>query len=308
MVDLFISNTDNDWFDFLTAQSNLDEVNFWKPSGTSFKALTAGELFVFRLKSPRNKIGGFGVFWDSSVLPLQIAWDTFQEKNGAASYQAMRTAIAQYRPNETIDGATNIGCRILVQPLFLTQFLWFDLPLSWSSNIQGGKRYSTETTEGRNLWEKLQDLSAQLQAPIIGGLSESGNRYGEPTTIRPRLGQGAFRIAVTEAYGRKCAITNGKVLPALDAVHIRPYGEGGAHTIPNGILMRKDIHSVFDAGYATIDPDFRFVVSDKVRTVFDNGSEYRRLHGLKIQVPTKPSFRPDVELLKWHNESVFERI
>lgn len=308
MVDLFISNTDNDWFDFLAAQPDLDEVNFWKPSGTAFKAVSSGELFVFRLKSPRNKIGGFGVFHESSVLPLQLAWDTFREKNGAATYQSIRAAIARYRPNESIDGATLIGCRILVEPIFLPKDLWFELPSSWSSNIQGGKKYSTDTTEGHDIWTKLQDYAIQLHAPIVGGFSESGARYGEPTTIRPRLGQGAFRIAVMEAYGRRCAITGGKVLPALDAAHIRPYGEGGEHTVTNGVFMRKDIHSVFDAGYATINSQLRLVISQRVRTVFDNGNEYLRLHGAKLEIPTRPSFHPDRELLKWHNNSVFERM
>ena len=99
----------------------------------------------------------------------------------------------------------------------------------------------------------------------VSGLAEPVARYGTPTLIAPRLGQGAFRIAVTEAYGRQCAISEGKVLPALDAAHIRPYSEGGPHTKSNGILLRKDIHCVFDAGYATINSRHRFVVSSKVK-------------------------------------------
>src|SRR5579859_4083650 len=63
MVRLWIANTDNDWFDFLSVQTGLDEVNFWQPSGrTDFHAIEPGELFLFRLKSTRNMIGGFGVF------------------------------------------------------------------------------------------------------------------------------------------------------------------------------------------------------------------------------------------------------
>jgi putative restriction endonuclease len=121
----------------------------------------------------------------------------------------------------------------------------------------------------------------------------------------PRLGQGAFRIAVTEAYRRQCAVSEGKVLPALDAAHIRPYSDGGSHTKSNGILLRKDIHSVFDAGYATVDTDFRFVVSKKVKEVFNNGDEYRRLHGKALLLPDRKIDRPDPEFLKWHNEYRF---
>jgi putative restriction endonuclease len=98
-------------------------------------------------------------------------------------------------------------------------------------------------------------------------------------------------------------LTDGKVLPALDAAHIRPYAEGGSHTKSNGILLRKDIHSVFDAGYATIDETYRFVVSEKVRDVFNNGNEYRRLHGTRLRLEMADAERPDKLALRWHNEN-----
>ena len=58
MVNLFIANTDNAWFDFLSAEANVNEVNFWWPGEKGFGAISPGELLVFRLKSPRNKVGG----------------------------------------------------------------------------------------------------------------------------------------------------------------------------------------------------------------------------------------------------------
>ena len=119
------------------------------------------------------------------------------------------------------------------------------------------------------------------------------------------LGQGAFRVAVTEAYGRQCAITSGKVLPALDAAHIKPYGEGGFHTKSNGILLRKDIHSIFDAGYVTIKDDFTFSVSKKVKEVFNNGEEYLRLDGNTVRRPDMKADWPDIDLLRWHNKERF---
>jgi putative restriction endonuclease len=139
------------------------------------------------------------------------------------------------------------------------------------------------------------------------GLSEEQARFGTPTLFTPRLGQGAFRIAVTEAYGRQCAVTNGKVLPALDAAHIKPYADGGLHTKSNGILLRKDIHSVFDAGYVTIKDDFTFSVSKKVKEVFNNGEEYLRLQGGAIRLPDSKADWPDVDLLRWHNNNRYLR-
>jgi putative restriction endonuclease len=291
MISLFVANTDNSWFDFLASEPNLKEANFWWPGETNFRALQPGEILAFRLKSPRNKIGGFGVFSNHSRLPIQMAWEAFGRGNGGASLEGLRNTISQLRPNISVVPSTDIGSTVLVQPTFFPPELWFDVPKSWSSSIQRGKRYSTEDAEGLKLWETLLEtasasanrgFSSREQTPV---LTPGRERFGAPTLITPRLGQGAFRVVVTEAYGRQCAITSGKVLPALDAAHIKPYGEGGEHAKSNGILLRKDIHSVFDAGYVTIKDDFTFAVSKKVKDVFNNGEEYLRLDGSVVRRP-----------------------
>ena len=61
----------------------------------------------------------------------------------------------------------------------------------------------------------------------------------------------------------------------------------------------------FDSGYATVDADYRFVVSSKVKEVFDNGNEYRRLHGKSLRLPLIAADRPDLLHLRWHNENRF---
>jgi putative restriction endonuclease len=307
MVKLWIANTDNDWFDFLSAQSSLDEVNFWQPSGRfEFHAIQPGELFVFRLKSPRNMIGGFGVFEQASRLPLPLAWDAFGIKNGAATFDEMRNRVAQYVHGE-LRRDHLLGCRIITQPVFLPQLAWIPLPPSWPTNVQVGKVYDTDSAEGRELWDRL--FESGLMEPLYAAYEPTAEperaRFGEPVLIKPRLGQGAFRIAVTDAYGRQCAVSGGKVLPALEAAHIKPYGEGGRHDVSNGILMRTDIHRVFDSGYATIDPDFRFVVSNRVKSDFNNGNEYLRLHGSTLILPAKRQFAPSREALEWHNSNCF---
>ncbi|CAN7543088.1 HNH endonuclease [Mesorhizobium caraganae] len=141
-------------------------------------------------------------------------------------------------------------------------------------------------------------------APSSGphSLAEEQARYGEPTLIRPRLGQGAFRLVVTDLYGRRCAITKERTLPALEAAHIRPYADGGEHSPSNGILMRRDIHSLFDQGYVTVTPEHRLEVSRRIREEFDNGRHYYELHGSQITLPASQAALPDVVALRWHNE------
>ena len=176
-----------------------------------FRALQPGELLVFRLKSPRNKIGGFGVFSNHSLLPVQIAWDSFGRANGVSSFEALRSAIAGYRTGNPVGPMTNIGCTILVEPVFFPSDLWFDVPQSWSRSIQRGKVYSTDDSEGLKLWNQLHDAAQMSRATVPSEIADVVQaRYGTPTLVTPRLGQGAFRVAVTEAYGRQCAVTVGK--------------------------------------------------------------------------------------------------
>ena len=137
-------------------------------------------------------------------------------------------------------------------------------------------------------------------------MADAGARYGEPRLIRPRLGQGAFRILVTDTYQRRCAVTQERTLPALEAAHIRPYGDGGEHEVRNGLLLRRDIHSLFDAGYVTVTPDFRFEVSRRIKEEFENGRHYYALHGQMINAPEEIGQRPDTAALTWHNEHCFK--
>lgn len=110
---------------------------------------------------------------------------------------------------------------------------------------------------------------------------------------------------MTDIYDRRCAITKEKTLPALEAAHIRPYSEGGEHEASNGLLLRRDIHSLFDAGYVTVTPDHRFEVSRRIREEFENGRHYYALQGQEIALPREMAFRPDPVALEWHNEQRF---
>lgn len=309
MVKLWIANTDNEWFDFLSSKPSIDEVNFWQPSGDrTFRALQRGEFLVFRLKAPRNAIGGFGIFDRASTLPISTAWEAFGDKNGAPNLSSLRTQISGYRQELLSRTDYAIVCRILLQPIFLPESEWFRLPPSWpATGAQSGKTYSTDNSESRALWQKVMALRDWSLPDLIAESSDdrATPRYGEPVLIKPRLGQGAFRVAVIDAYGRQCAVSGGRVLPALEAAHIKPFGEGGEHEVANGLLLRRDIHRVFDAGYVTIDPDLRFVVSERVKTDFNNGEEYRRLHGRTLIVPKDHRLWPSAAALDWHNRNAF---
>ena len=131
-------------------------------------------------------------------------------------------------------------------------------------------------------------------------------RYGDPVLIRPRLGQGAFRAAVTDAYSRACAVTQEHSLPALEAIHIRSYKADGPHEVRNGLLLRSDLHRLFDQGYLTVGEDLRLNVSRRLRDDYSNGHSYYPHHGASIALPSDMTLRPAAEHLRWHNENVFK--
>lgn len=192
-INLVVAVTDYDWFQTLRVREDWPEVNFWAPSGANFRALQPGELFLFKLHAPRNYIVGGGVFAQAMTLPCSLAWETFGAANGAVDLAEMRARILHYR-HANSDDRTDfpIGCSILTQAFFKREDEWLPVPESWSKNIVTFKTYLTETDEGRHLW---QWAHGAISAPLPG-FAEEGPRYGEPTLIRPRLGQGSCRLSV----------------------------------------------------------------------------------------------------------------
>jgi putative restriction endonuclease len=111
---------------------------------------------------------------------------------------------------------------------------------------------------------------------------------------------------VTDAYGKRCAFTRERTLPVLEAAHIKPYAAGGRHELSNGLLLRSDLHKLFDLGYVTVDPGTRqIVVSRRIKEEFENGRDYYALHGSVLQSPNDPVALPSLANLTFHSASVF---
>lgn len=297
---MYVGVTDYDWFTLLKEQG-CDEVNFWTPGGNkNFRALSENEMFLFKLHAPRNYIVGGGFFVRFSILPDYLAWDAFGIKNGVTSRDELETRIRKYKLRNRMDlNNPKIGCIILTEPFFFDEDDWIPVPADWSNSIVQGKTYDTQTDTGNALYQNVVDR-LQRSVPV-----SSAERYNVGVT-KHRIGQGAFRVAVTDAYQRRCAITGEKTLPVLQAAHIKPYASGGEHLVPNGILLRSDIHTLFDSGYVTIDPDFNFIVSSHLHDDYGNGKDYYKHHGQKMLIiPDHLQERPSREFLQWHNENVY---
>lgn len=301
----WVGVTDKDWFQFL-AGIQPDEANFWQPSGSrSFRVLEPGGLFLFKLHSPDNFIVGGGHFVRYSALPASLAWEAFGEKNGVKSLDALRLRVRRYRrDDDSLDPV--IGCNILSEPFFFPKLAWIPAPAGWAPNIVQGKTFDTDAPDGKALWLAVRTAIDSGTSPRVAQ-PDMDPRYGAEYLTRGRLGQGAFRVLVTDAYERRCAVTGEKTLPVLEAAHIRPYAENGPHRVNNGLLLRSDLHKLFDLGYITVTPDLRVEVSSRLKSEWHNGREYYAYHGQPLQVrPTDMHNRPASEYLVWHNQSRFK--
>ncbi len=114
-----------------------------------------------------------------------------------------------------------------------------------------------------------------------------------------------IRVLVTDKYLRRCAVTGEKAPPVLDAVHIRSVNEGGIHRIGDGLLLRSDVHVLFDRAYVTVTPIYRFRVSRMLQEDLDNGEYYHQFEGAALWLPRRAEERPRREFLEWHGDIVY---
>ena len=316
---LFAGVTDTQWYSFLSGRQNED-INFWQPSGNvqQFRAIEPGAPFVFKLKAPYNAIGGVGFFSAHTFQPIHIAWDAFGERNGCATFTEFRDKILAYRKKNNKPQESNpiVGCIILTNPVFFSKDDWIPVPEIWGASIVQGKTYSTDDPYGKRLWNAVEQRLEKYRFYEQATLDQSAfladddfsdtPRYREQVLSRVRLGQGAFRVIVTDAYNRQCAVTGEHTLPVLEAAHIKPFSENGPHAVSNGILLRSDLHKLYDSGYATITPDYHLEVSRSLKEDYNNGKIYYAMHGQRLQVlPERVESQPDTSLLSWHNEHVY---
>jgi putative restriction endonuclease len=306
----YVGVTDGEWYRFLAARPALNEVNFWRPSGANeFRVLTPGEPFFFKTHHPHNRVVGGGFYSGFAQLRISEAWELLREDNGVESLSQMRARVAKYRrtPIGSRDDPV-IGCVFVRDTVFFPADSVADPPPDFAANIVQGKGYDLAT----GMWgHYFQDLLARLLgAPIELDLSQPWHRpgpvYGDPRLAPQRLGQQSFQAVVLRAYGRRCAITGDRIRPVLQAAHIRPLPAGGEHRLDNGLLLRSDVHTLFDRGYLGVDPRHRLLVSPRLREEFGNGEQFYAKAGEPIALPERPMDRPHRDFLEWHLDEVFE--
>ncbi len=164
-----------------------------------------------------------------------------------------------------------------------------------------GKANTSNGPFAGNSVQHLRSLAETMEA--AGGFvvtSDEDSRDKTQRSIVLRRGQPDFRNALMEAYGARCAITGCEVRDVLEAAHIYPYRGENTNHVQNGLLLRADIHTLFDLGKISIDPDRLTVILDPALM----SSDYAKLHGKKINVPGNPRQWPSKEALKWRRDQM----
>jgi hypothetical protein len=113
-----------------------------------------------------------------------------------------------------------------------------------------------------------------------------------------RHGQGVFRAKLMTAYMNRCAFTGTPVPQALDAAHIHPYFGRATNAISNGLLLRADIHRLFDERLISVDTrTMTEIVSPELK-----GTAYEAFDGSRLWLPKDPKFMPSIKALDRHRE------
>ncbi|WP_411816243.1 HNH endonuclease [Hyphococcus sp. DH-69] len=110
-----------------------------------------------------------------------------------------------------------------------------------------------------------------------------------------RQGQGRFREELLSAYNGTCAISGCRVVDVLEAAHILPHRGLASNRVQNGILLRADIHSLFDLGLIEINPD---TYKCSVAANLKNDLLYQAYDGKKLCLPKKVELWPDQNCLR----------
>lgn len=154
------------------------------------------------------------------------------------------------------------------------------------------------TLESTTLTEALIRTNQKLDDSLPyspAGIEDSRKRILREIT--ERQGQGAFRSGLLTAYEGRCAITDCKVTQVLEAAHITPYLGPETNNISNGLLLRSDLHTLWDKGLIYLCDHFTLQLKSSLLN-----SEYSSLAGKRIRATTGGAPGISLDAVRAHRE------
>ena len=156
-----------------------------------------------------------------------------------------------------------------------------------------------ETTEG------IDAARARASQPLLpdpddtfDAKDDSDLRQKQIVSVTIRRGQSSFRSGLLAAYAGRCCITGCDLVAALEAAHISPYRGKKSNHVQNGLLLRSDIHALFDLGLIAIDDNNSVILAPSALS----SQAYNSLAGIKLSEPNDYRYSPSKEALKTHRK------
>lgn len=202
------------------------------------------------------------------------AWEYRMQNISHVLMQAGEPWLSGLRP------AANVGAKIEQQ---LARLL--ELPDVAPTSVSGPTKHLLE-----------QETKAAQASDMFSPLDDGDERHRVLAAIVRRRGQPAFRRALLKAYDNRCAMSGCEVVDALEAAHIRPYSGRSSNVLCNGLLLRADVHTLFDLYLISVNPDSRLVaIAPSLRS-----SVYGNLHETRLADSCMPDQAASHENLAWH--------
>lgn len=157
--------------------------------------------------------------------------------------------------------------------------------------------YELVRDSGRTVSTSTATLADAIARPFD---PHCGDERSSPAirAIRIRQGQAGFRSQLLDLYGRRCAITRYDSAEALEAAHIVPYRGPVTNHPQNGLLLRADLHTLFDVGLLAIHEDTRrLIISRELR-----GTSYEAYANTKVTLPEQSHLQPSGVALALHRQ------
>lgn len=312
----YVGITDTDWFSLLREDYNngvlAKQVNFWTPGTKEFKAIEPGDMFLFKLHNKKSTDengeivgGGYFSYYDRMTIP--DAWEKFGRGNGRESFDIMMKSLKGMQEKINAQSSIEIGCIILENVFFLDK--WIEEPADWGKSIVSGKKYTTDTEIGAELFNRVtEEINSKAKTDIeivneieteVKALSLKGEE--RVALVKARVNQSVFRERLLKKY-HTCCLCKVENHALLTASHIKPWVVSDADEkldVENGFLLCPNHDALFDGGFITFDDDGKIIISDRLSQVdctFTNVNS-----SMKISLSEK-----NKEYLDYHRKKVFE--
>lgn len=292
-----IAPTDIGWFTHLRREKIVNDINFWTPTPWNVK-MSKGDRLYFMLKSPIRKIGGGGYFKSYQNMTVEQAWDKYGIKNGFDTRDAFVDSLTKHRSKNTnnknrLNKESLIGCIVLEHVVFLDDDKFIELEsesqIVFKKQIVTTKQYDDKEDD---LLDRIFRDGGTRTDDEFSLVDPEIEKDKVSAVVTKRFGQGKFRADISEIYLNKCCVTGEATPELLEAAHIQSYKNVSSNNKKNGLLLRVDIHKLFDKGLMYIDEKYIIHISPFVKS--DN---YRLLEGQKISLPNNVNDYPSLAAL-----------